>query len=73
LTGRLAGRARLPRQALTASAATVAVAAGLAVGWAAGWTGGWAGGWTAGGRTVAVGGLAVLVAAANGFAKAYSP
>jgi hypothetical protein len=61
LTWRLAGPGRLPRQALTAAAATTAVAAGLAVEWAAG------------GLAVGLGGLAVLVAAANGFAKAYSP
>jgi hypothetical protein len=61
LTGRLAGPARLPRPAVTAAAATTAVAAGLAVEWAAG------------GLGVTLASLAVLVAAANGFAKAYSP
>lgn len=51
------GQSRLARPALVVGA----LAAGLAAGWAAG------------GRVVLIGGLAVVVAAINGYSKAYSP
>ncbi|HEY2287911.1 MAG TPA: hypothetical protein VGH88_19390 [Streptosporangiaceae bacterium] len=59
------------------AAAGVALAAGLALGWAASGPGALAGhdlaGPPRGTGSLAIGGLAVLLAAANGFAKAYSP
>jgi hypothetical protein len=77
-TFRLAPRPALGRGA-TPAAAVAALAAGLALGWAVSgpgpaWAGhSGAGGYGPGAVSLAIGALAVLLAAANGFAKAYSP
>jgi hypothetical protein len=60
LTSRLVGSRTLPRSGL-AAAIGAAVTAGLALGWAAA------------GPSLALAGLAILLAAANGYGKAYSP
>jgi hypothetical protein len=69
LTSRLAGPTRLLRPGL-AGAITAATAAGLALGWAAA---GLAPRPTAAGTSVGLAGLALVLAAANGYGKAYSP
>jgi hypothetical protein len=70
LTGRAAERPASTRQALRLVAMAAAIAGGLALGWAAS---GQALGWAVSGPMAVVGSLAVLVAASNGFSKAYSP
>jgi hypothetical protein len=69
LTGWLARRASLPGRVLIPAAMSAAVGTGLALTWAAARAGPDRPGAAVG--VVAV--LAVLLAAANGFAKAYSP
>ena len=69
MTGWLARRASLPGRVLIPVAMAAAAGTGLALAWA-GARGGAA---RPGGAVDVVAGLAVLLAAANGFAKAYSP
>lgn len=76
MTAPLARQPRLARRSLTAAAMTAAVAAGVTLGLAlSGRRPGPAGaaGLAASGAGMAVAALAVLLAAANGFSKAYSP
>jgi hypothetical protein len=69
LTGWLARRASLPDRVLIPAAVAAAAGTGLALAWA----GGRAVPARPGAAAGVVAGLAVLLAAANGFAKAYSP
>ena len=69
MTGWLARRASLPGHVLIPAAMAAAAGTGLALGWARAR----AGPAQPGGGVGVVAGLAVLLAAANGFAKAYSP
>jgi hypothetical protein len=78
LTGRLASEPvsaarRLPGRALAAAGIAAAVAAGAALGWAARDVGParWAG--HGSGPVIVIGVLAAVLAAANGYSKAYSP
>jgi hypothetical protein len=66
----LAAQSRLARRELVAVAIGAAVLAGLALGWALSGT---SLAWAASGTGLAVAGLVILLAAANGFSKAYSP
>jgi hypothetical protein len=73
-----AGQSRLARRELLAVAIGAAVLAGLAIGWALssvsfGWASAGISGWATSGAGLAVAGLTVLLAVANGFSKAYSP
>lgn len=69
MTGWLARRASLPERVLIPAAMAAAVGAGLALAWA----GARAVPARPGAAVGVVAGLTVLLAAANGFAKAYSP